>query len=169
MQTTNRRGLERHWLIFESVRSSTSSAGTADAVRSLAAWPSTCACKLAAEFTKLSRLPRGLAGSYNNPWLLPSNGKRPEAEEQYRNALAIWENLAADFPAVPDHRTNLAASHNNVGLLLVGLEEAARGKESSIRQPWRSGRSLAADFPSPQVFWSTEGNPEVPAQPRAFA
>ena len=38
-------------------------------------------------------------------------GKGPEAAAAYRRALAIQENLAADFPAVPAYRTDLAGSY----------------------------------------------------------
>ena len=43
-------------------------------------------------------------------------GQRPEAEAAYRAALALQEQLAADFPAVPDYRQDLASSHNNLGV-----------------------------------------------------
>ena len=38
--------------------------------------------------------------------LVADLGKRTEAEEQYRQALAILEKLAAEFPAMPDYRGN---------------------------------------------------------------
>jgi tetratricopeptide (TPR) repeat protein len=61
--------------------------------------------------------------------------------------LAIREKLAADFPAVPAYRSNLASSHNNLGLLLAGL-----GKGAVAQQQYRKAlairEKLAADFPA---------------------
>jgi tetratricopeptide (TPR) repeat protein len=42
-------------------------------------------------------------------------GKGPEAEGQYRKALAIQEKLAADFPAVPAYQVELGGSYCNFG------------------------------------------------------
>src|SRR5262249_23199781 len=66
-------------------------------------------------------------------------GKRPEAEGQYRKALAIQEKLADDFPDVPEYRRHLSNCHNNLGNLLglLGKRPEAKeqlGKALAIRQ-----------------------------------
>jgi tetratricopeptide (TPR) repeat protein len=72
-------------------------------------------------------------------------GNRPEAEEQFRKALAIREKLAADFPAVPVYRLHLAGSHSNLGTLLreVGKRPEA---EEQFRKALAIQEKLAADF-----------------------
>ena len=45
-------------------------------------------------------------------------GELKEAETAYGDALALLKQLAADFPARPEFRRDLAESHNNLGLLL---------------------------------------------------
>ena len=73
-------------------------------------------------------------------------GKEEEAEEQYRKALAIREKLAADFPAVPDYRQDLAASHNSLGILLADCGKRARRRSSTARR-LASGRSWPPTSP----------------------
>jgi tetratricopeptide (TPR) repeat protein len=75
--------------------------------------------KLVAEFPTVPDYRRDwvseLARSHNNLGaLLRDTGKRDEAEEQYRSSLAIREKLVAEFPTVPDYRSDLASSHNNL-------------------------------------------------------
>ena len=63
-----------------------------------------------------ARLPAGTGRQPQQPGDSADGiGGAIEAEEQYRQALAIQEKLAADFPAVPDYRQDLARSHNNLG------------------------------------------------------
>jgi tetratricopeptide (TPR) repeat protein len=90
----------------------------------------------------------GLALSHNNLGVLLADlGKRPEAEEQYRKALAIWGKLVAEFPAMPDHRKHVGVSHINLGLLLAGL-----GKRPEAEEQYRKAlavlEKLVADFPA---------------------
>ena len=61
--------------------------------------------------------------------------------------LAIQEKLAADFPAVPDYRQELAGSHNNLGSLLADLGKRAEAEEQ-YRQALAIQEKLAADFPA---------------------
>jgi tetratricopeptide (TPR) repeat protein len=78
-------------------------------------------------------------------------GKRPEAEQQYRQALALHEQLAADFPAVPQYRHDLAMSYHNLGLVLRDL-----GKRPEAEQRYRRAlalqEKLAADFPAVPLY-----------------
>jgi tetratricopeptide (TPR) repeat protein len=74
-----------------------------------------------------------------------------EAEKDYDQALSIYKQLAADFPARSEFRQELAVSHNNRGNLLHDtgrLKEAAQAYDQalSIR------KQLAADFPSRPEF-----------------
>lgn len=72
---------------------------------------------------------------------------RAEVEAQYQAAIKILEGLAADSPSVPEYRRDLAASHNNLGVLLDDL-----GKRSEAETEYRSAMALreklAADFPA---------------------
>jgi serine/threonine protein kinase/tetratricopeptide (TPR) repeat protein len=74
-------------------------------------------------------------------------GRREEARLEYERAAAIQEKLAADFPAVPGYRRNLAQNHGNLGNLLTGL-----GKRAEAQQQYRKAlaieEKLAADFPA---------------------
>ena len=91
---------------------------------------------------------KDLARSHNNLGILLNNlGKRPEAEEQYRKALAIQEKLAAEFPAVPDYRKDLAPSHNNLGILLAGLGKRPEAEEQ-YRKALAIQEKLVAEFPA---------------------
>ena len=74
------------------------------------------------------------------------NQHRAEAEGQYREALAIREKLAADFPAVTDYRKDLAGSHHNLGLLLAGLGKGPEA-EQQYRKALAIKEKLAAEFP----------------------
>ena len=68
---------------------------------------------------EVPQLRRLLARSHNSLGLLLTHlGKRPEAEEQYRKALAIREKLAAEFPAVPQYQVDLGGSYCNLGRLV---------------------------------------------------
>jgi tetratricopeptide (TPR) repeat protein len=79
--------------------------------------------------------------------VLDDLGKRSEAEAAYRAALGIQERLAADFPAVPEYRQDLANSHNNLGIVLD-----QPGKRAEAEAAYRAGlqirERLAADFPA---------------------
>ena len=86
-------------------------------------------------------------GHNNLGILLAGLGKGPEAEGQFRKALAIEETLIADFPAVPDYRKDLAGSHYNLGRLLAGLGKGAEAEEQ-CREALAIEEKLAADFPA---------------------
>jgi tetratricopeptide (TPR) repeat protein len=93
-----------------------------------------------------------LAKSHTNLRLLLAGlGQGAAAEKQYRKALAIWEKLAAEFPAVPDYRHDLAKSHINLGNLLGGL-----GQRAAAEEQYRKGlaifEKLAADFPAVPAY-----------------
>ena len=45
-------------------------------------------------------------------------GRSQDSENAYRRAVALGQQLAADFPTRPEFRQELAMSHNNLGVLL---------------------------------------------------
>jgi tetratricopeptide (TPR) repeat protein len=51
--------------------------------------------------------------------VLAGLGKRAEAEQQYRQALALYEQLAADFPAAPQYQIDLGMASCNLGVLIA--------------------------------------------------
>jgi tetratricopeptide (TPR) repeat protein len=74
-------------------------------------------------------------------------GHEGEAERPAREALALLERLAADFPDVPDYRREVASGDHNLGLVL-----AATGRLGEAEQAYRQalllqGR-LADEFPT---------------------
>jgi serine/threonine protein kinase/Flp pilus assembly protein TadD len=81
-------------------------------------------------------------------------GRKAEAAAAYDLARDGFEKLAADFPAVPLYRLNLAIGHNNLGLLLNDL-----GKGSEAKQQYRQAlallEKLAADFPAVPEYRQT--------------
>src|SRR5262249_45899265 len=89
-----------------------------------------------------------LAASHHNLGiLLKGLGKWPQAEDQLCKALGIREQLAADFPAVPAYRQELAGSHSNLGLLLRGLRKGPQAEEQHDKALLIQEK-LAADFPA---------------------
>src|SRR5262249_17991083 len=73
--------------------------------------------------------------------------KHEDAEAAHRRAVAIQEKLAADFPTVPAYRRQLAAGHNNLGLLLERLGKRPEAA-AALRQALAIQEKLAADFPT---------------------
>ncbi len=72
--------------------------------------------------------------------------RQHEANQHYREAVRLGRDLTADFPSVPLYRQQLAASCNNLGILLQ-----AAGKRDEADQAFADALSakgkLAADFP----------------------
>jgi tetratricopeptide (TPR) repeat protein len=73
-------------------------------------------------------------------------GKPADAEAAYRAALAIQERLAAEFPAVPGYRSDMADSHHSLGLLLAGLGKRAEA-EAAYRAALALFEKLASEHP----------------------
>jgi eukaryotic-like serine/threonine-protein kinase len=61
--------------------------------------------------------------------------------------LAIHQKRAADFPAVPDYRREMALSHNNLGIQLADLGKRAEAEEL-YRKALTIQEKLATDFPA---------------------
>src|SRR5262249_55162691 len=85
-------------------------------------------------------------GHYNLGLLFDSTGRLKEAETAYGQALALFKQLAADFPSVPQGRQSLAQSQNALGLL---LRRTGRPKEAeaALAAALALRKQLAADFP----------------------
>ena len=77
---------------------------------------------------------------------------QPEAQEQYRKALAIQERLVADFPAVPEYRQSLARSHHNLGVLLKEMGKRPEAEER-YRKVLAVREELVVDFPKIGFIW----------------
>jgi serine/threonine protein kinase/tetratricopeptide (TPR) repeat protein len=69
-----------------------------------------------------------------------------EAEQDYGQAVSIYQQLAADFPARPEFRQGLAGSHNNRGTLLRNTGRPMEA-EQDYDQALKIEKQLAADFP----------------------
>ena len=65
---------------------------------------------------------------------------QPEAEAEYRKAMAIGQKLADDNPAVTGFRSDLANSHNNLGILLSDT-----GKPSEAEAEFRKAIAIVAE------------------------
>src|SRR5262249_12016136 len=78
-------------------------------------------------------------------------GQLPEAERAYRQALPLCERLAADFPNVPEFRQQLAATQQNLGMLLF-TEGRLKEAEEACRSTVTLLDQLANEFPKrPEV------------------
>jgi serine/threonine protein kinase/tetratricopeptide (TPR) repeat protein len=86
-------------------------------------------------------------GQYRVANLRAFLGERSEAVAGYGEAIRLLDRLAADFPASPDYRRQLAASHNNLGGLLRELGKHPEA-EAAYRQALALQEKLAADFPA---------------------
>jgi serine/threonine protein kinase/tetratricopeptide (TPR) repeat protein len=78
-------------------------------------------------------------------------GELQEAEKDFDQALSIYQQLAADFPARTEYREKLAGCYNNRGNLLLetGRTQAA---EQDYDRALAMQKQLAADFPSQTQF-----------------
>ena len=93
------------------------------------------------------RIAADLADTINRiGWLLSQTGKLAEAEAEHRKALALYQKLADDNPAVTEFRNSLASSHDTLGILLVRRAGQRRRRPSTARR-WPSTRSWPTTTP----------------------
>ena len=64
---------------------------------------------------------------------LSDTGKPAEAEAEFRQALAIRQKLADDFPKVPDYRNDVASHHTNTADVLRRLGRTAVARDGYER------------------------------------
>jgi serine/threonine protein kinase/Tfp pilus assembly protein PilF len=74
-------------------------------------------------------------------------GQNKEAIAGYREALALLQKLADEFPAEPAHRKALAGTHNNLGQLLRKQNEREKAVQE-FQKALAIKRQLADEFPS---------------------
>jgi serine/threonine protein kinase/tetratricopeptide (TPR) repeat protein len=93
---------------------------------------------------------RGLAYSRlaKVQWLL---GETEAALAAYTQMQAVFARLAADFPAVPEYRSELARSHYNLSALLNDLRKWPEA-ERECRQSQALLTQLTADFPTVPAY-----------------
>jgi tetratricopeptide (TPR) repeat protein len=74
-----------------------------------------------------------------------------DSENAYRRAVALFQQLAADFPTRPEFRQELASSQNTLGVLLL-----ATGRLTEAESAYIAGlailKQLAADFPADPIL-----------------
>ena len=78
-------------------------------------------------------------------------GRRQEGAAAFESARDGYARLAAEFPAVPDYRRDLAVSHNNLGILLAEHGQSA-GAEEQYRKGLAIDEKLAAEFPAVREY-----------------
>jgi tetratricopeptide (TPR) repeat protein len=74
-----------------------------------------------------------------------------EAEQAYRKALRLYQELVAAYPSVADHRHHLAATYGNLGLVLMGLGEV-QAAEDHLREQLSLFAGLADDYPTDPTY-----------------
>jgi serine/threonine protein kinase/tetratricopeptide (TPR) repeat protein len=74
-------------------------------------------------------------------------GQSAEAEAGYGRGRALYAQLMADFPAVPDYRGGLAVAQNSLGNLFAAAGRA-REAEGAYGEAFTLFKQLAADFPA---------------------
>jgi serine/threonine protein kinase/Tfp pilus assembly protein PilF len=87
---------------------------------------------------ELARLPdsrQSLAYNYSNLAVLCASAppRLEEAERTLRRSLELRESLVADFPNVPEYRSDLVDSYGNLGALL-GLQRRSAEAEQALRK-----------------------------------
>jgi tetratricopeptide (TPR) repeat protein/tRNA A-37 threonylcarbamoyl transferase component Bud32 len=78
-------------------------------------------------------------------------GELKEAEQDYNQALSIYKQLAAEFPARPEFRQELGRNYNRRGVLLSDTGRL-REAEQDYDQALSIQKQLAAEFPARPEF-----------------
>jgi len=90
-------------------------------------------------------------GQFHVAYLRHKLGLGEEVAAGYREALAIEQKLVDDFPAVPEYRQELAASHYNLGLLLADQNQPEQAAQQH-RKVLAIQQKLADEFPAVPVY-----------------
>jgi serine/threonine protein kinase/tetratricopeptide (TPR) repeat protein len=89
-------------------------------------------------------------GAHRVAFLRKRLGQGEEAMAGYREAIALLESLATDFPTEPEYRARLSRSHNNLGNLLVDREQQSAA--AFFGQALDLQEKLVADFPAVPMY-----------------
>jgi tetratricopeptide (TPR) repeat protein len=93
-----------------------------------------------------------LGRTYYNLGLLLSDAKRPaEAEAAYRDALALWRQLATESPRVPGYQVGAAGTLALLGLLLYETGRPVEG-EAAWREALALWKRLTDEFPNVPMY-----------------
>src|SRR5207248_4800607 len=92
-------------------------------------------------------------GSHQNLGQLLSATRPQEAERDLREALRLVQQLADDFPALPDYRNQLAHLHFSLASLLSDSKRLSEA-EPNLRRARALFQKLATDFPTAAVYRS---------------
>ncbi|MGI8978125.1 MAG: protein kinase domain-containing protein [Pirellulaceae bacterium] len=107
--------------------------------------------QLAADFPGQPEFRRELAAGYDNLGALLQltlrKDRLQEAEKAHVEALAVFKQLAADFPTRPEFRQDLALSYNNLAALL-GKTGRLKEAEKAYLDAVAIYKQLVADFPN---------------------
>jgi len=87
------------------------------------------------------------AGRGNLGIVLRALGEHNGGEQSYRQGIAVYRNLVARFPDVPDYRRQLALSEKNLGNVLGDNLGRPREAEEAYRRAIAVQKRLVADFP----------------------
>ena len=88
---------------------------------------------------------------HRTAYVLNDTDKKSEAEAEYRKAIALRQKLADDYPAVTEFRSDLASSHNNLGMLLSDTGRPSEA-EAEYRKAIALMQKLADDNPAVTEF-----------------
>jgi serine/threonine protein kinase len=105
--------------------------------------------QLANEFPNRPGYRNQLANAYY--WRARGLPPSPEAEQYWRNALALQKRLADDFPDVADYRYDLSRTHRSLGHVL-GVLNRSEEAEAEFRETAVVCEKLAAEFPAVHYY-----------------
>src|SRR5262249_20222709 len=99
--------------------------------------------------------------------LLRSMSRLEEAEVAFADALALQKQLAAEFPARPEFRQELASSQNNLGIFLrtTGRLKAAEAAYTDAVALRKQLAAAVATRPAPLIRPAVATRPDDPAHP----
>jgi serine/threonine protein kinase len=84
---------------------------------------------------------------------LQATGKTGEAEDSFRRALKLQEELVRQFPSVPDHRLDLSASQQDLAVLLKSQGQRDQA-DDYFRRCQHLLEKLTADFSHVSLYQS---------------
>ena len=86
-------------------------------------------------------------GLYRVGWLRHRLGELDNAEQNYADAVELWQQLVSEFPGRPQYRELLANSHNSLGSMLASSGRLQDG-ERHFSAALSLRKKLVAEFPT---------------------